>query len=219
MNYLAHALPFLDQPYLAAGTAVPDWLAVADRQCRLRLRQARAACAGSTGVAAAVAAGIAQHILDDAQFHRTRAFVETSLELSQAARRWLNAESGLRPTILGHLLTEMLLDAALAAENPARLEAYYRALDAVDPLVVQDAVNGLSLRPTQRLAEMIRRFRQEAVLWDYLTDTRLFFRINQVLRRMGLEPLPAEFVELLPDARRQVASRIKPLLAGVPVCH
>ena len=28
MNYFAHALPFLDDPYLAAGTGVPDWLSV-----------------------------------------------------------------------------------------------------------------------------------------------------------------------------------------------
>ena len=32
MNYFAHALPFLDQPYFMAGTAVPDWLTVVDRQ-------------------------------------------------------------------------------------------------------------------------------------------------------------------------------------------
>ena len=33
MNYFAHALPFLDRPYFVAGTAVPDWLTVADRRC------------------------------------------------------------------------------------------------------------------------------------------------------------------------------------------
>jgi hypothetical protein len=119
--------------------------------------------------------------------------------------------------MLGHLLTELLLDAALAGENPARIEAYYQALEAVDPLVVQNAVNAFSLRPTQRLTEMIQRFRQEAVLWDYLTDARLCRRINQVLRRVGLEPLPEEFAEMLPDARRRVASRIEQLLEGVPV--
>ena len=40
MNYFAHALPFLDQPYFVAGTAVPDWLSVVDRQVRVRRRHA-----------------------------------------------------------------------------------------------------------------------------------------------------------------------------------
>ncbi len=38
MNYLAHALRYLDRPWFAAGTAVPDWLSVADRQVRVRSR-------------------------------------------------------------------------------------------------------------------------------------------------------------------------------------
>ena len=44
MNYFAHALPFLDSPYFAAGTAVPDWLNVVDRRVRCRSRHARAFC-------------------------------------------------------------------------------------------------------------------------------------------------------------------------------
>ena len=49
-------------------------------------------------------------------FTHTRAFVETSLELSVQARNALSAvevEAGMRPAFLGHLLTEVLLDAAL----------------------------------------------------------------------------------------------------------
>ena len=40
MNYFAHGLAHLDDPYLLAGTAVPDWLNVADRGVRVRSRQA-----------------------------------------------------------------------------------------------------------------------------------------------------------------------------------
>ena len=41
MNYFAHGRHFIDQPYLLAGTAVPDWLNVVDRS--VRARPARAA--------------------------------------------------------------------------------------------------------------------------------------------------------------------------------
>ena len=40
MNYFAHAYRFLDDPYFAAGTGVPDWLAVADRNVRVRQKHA-----------------------------------------------------------------------------------------------------------------------------------------------------------------------------------
>ena len=39
MNYLAHALRFLDRPYFVAGACLPDLLSVADRAVRLRSRR------------------------------------------------------------------------------------------------------------------------------------------------------------------------------------
>ena len=77
---------------------------------------------------AAVARGLLQHFRDDSQFHKTRAFAETTLELSAAIRRLLAADAGFRPSFLGHLLVEVLLDWALADEHPGGLDAYYRAL-------------------------------------------------------------------------------------------
>ena len=79
MNYFAHALPFLDRPYFVAGTAVPDWLAVADRKVRLRSKHVEAFLDDADPYVAEVAAGILQHLRDDARFHATRAFAETSL--------------------------------------------------------------------------------------------------------------------------------------------
>ncbi len=36
MNYFAHGYRFIDDPYFMAGTALPDWLSVADRRVRIR---------------------------------------------------------------------------------------------------------------------------------------------------------------------------------------
>ena len=144
MNYFAHALPFLDRPYFVAGTAVPDWLAVADRKVRLRSKHAEAFLDDADPCVAEVAAGILQHLRDDAQFHATRAFAETSLELTARVRDALGGETGLRPAFLGHLLVELLLDAALVADDPGRLTAYYRVLDEVDAQRVEAAVNRMA---------------------------------------------------------------------------
>ena len=31
MNFLSHAIPYLDQPLLAISTGIPDWLGVVDQ--------------------------------------------------------------------------------------------------------------------------------------------------------------------------------------------
>ncbi len=217
MNYFAHALPFLDDdPYFAAATGVPDWLTVADRQVRIRLKHARPFADDPDPQLAAVARGTMQHIRDDYRFHKTRAFFELSLELAGLARRALQSEDGFRSGFLGHLLTELLLDASLVAENPARLEDYYRLMDAIDPAVIQSAVNHIAPQRTERLAVMISEFCRLRILWDYLEDDKLVRRVNQVMRRVKLPELPEAFCEILPEARSKVSARKDELLETVP---
>ncbi|MEN6452320.1 MAG: hypothetical protein ABFC96_17655 [Thermoguttaceae bacterium] len=215
MNYLSHALPFLDRPYFVAGVSVPDWLMVADRRVRIRSKHAEAFLNDEDPVVAEVAAGVLQHLRDDARFHETRAFAETVLQLTVRVRDALAGEPGMRPAFLGHLLAELLLDAALMAEDASQLSTYYEVLDQLDARQVEAAVNRIAPRSTGRLAAFIELFRRGRVLWDYREDGTLMTRLNQVLRRVGLEPLPDEFVSLLPAARKLVAER-KGELLGVP---
>jgi len=215
VNYFAHALPFLDRPHFLAGTAVPDWLAVADRPLRLRVQHAEACRNDSDPCTAEVAVGVLQHLRDDASFHGTKAFAETSLELTANVRDALGGETGLRPTFLGHLLVELLLDAALIADAPDRLTEYYRVLDQLDAERIEAAVNRISPRHTSRLAPFIELFRRERVLWDYLEDDRMMMRLNQVLRRVRLDGLPDDFVAMLPAARELIADRKLDLLAEI----
>ena len=165
---------------------------------------------------ASVARGVIQHIGDDARFHHTRAFVELSLELTAGVREALDEPSGLRPNFLGHVLVEVLLDALLIAENPARLEAYYRAIESADGERIEAAVNRMARRPTARLAPMIRLFCRERILSDYAEDGKLLLRLNQVMHRVGFARLPDDFRQVLPDARRRVDGRKAELLDGIP---
>ena len=158
-----------------------------------------------------------QHFRDDSQFHKTRAFAETSLELSVAVRRVLAAENGFRPAFLAHVLVEVLLDWTLAEDNPGGLDTYYRSLEAVDPGAVEAVVNLVSARATNRLSPMISLFCRERILWDYGRDDRLLLRMNQVMRRVGFPPLPEGVRELLPAARQLVRRRQHELLEGIPV--
>ena len=103
--------------------------------------------AGAARVAE-VAGGVLQHLRDDARFHDTPAFSESVLAIVRLVRAVLPGDSGLRAGFLGHLLVEVLLDAALIAESPERLSEYYRLLDRTDAGLVQQSVNRFAVRPT-----------------------------------------------------------------------
>lgn len=212
MNYFAHAFHLLDDPYLAAGTAAPDWLSVADRKVRLRPRRVEPFLGNDDAVTAAVAAGVMRHFHDDGWFHRSQAFYEVSGELTRRFRDVLPSGEGYRGSFLGHIVTEILLDAVLAEDHPSRLDDYYAALRSIDPQRVQSAVNAMARTPTERLATFIAIFLQEEFLRDYVDDVRLLHRLNQVTTRVGLKHLPDDLLPVLKSSRDTVRQRLFDLL-------
>lgn len=207
MNYLAHGWRFAAQPYFLAGTAVPDWLSVIDRKMRARGKTAALFVADEDDKLASLAQGIVQHHRDDAWFHQTTAFHELSLEFTLQIRDNLPPDDGFRPSFLGHILVELLLDSTLTEEEPARLDRYYAALFQTDPVFLQSAINRLSTRQSDKVAWFISRFLQERFLYDYLEDGKLLVRLNHVMRRVGLPQLPAELSALFPGMRGKVRDR------------
>ncbi len=212
MNYFAHAIAFLDRPYFVAGTAVPDWLSVVDRKMRVRGKSAGLFLADKDPRVAQLAAGICQHLEDDAWFHVSRAFVELSLEFTRATREALGDTEGFRPSFLGHILVEILLDSALIEDQPTALDAYYAALADADAPLIEASVNRMATRTSDRLAWFKQRFCEERFLYDYPEDAKLLSRLNHVMRRVGLPVLPESFAEQLPPARRLVRERMSELL-------
>jgi len=216
MNYFAHALPYLDRPYFVAGTAVPDWASVVDRKMRVRSNAAQPLVTHEDPRVAEVAAGIVQHHHDDRWFHQTRAFAELNLQLTAAVRGVLSDDDGFRPSFLGHILVEILLDAALIAEHQDQLDAYHDALHRVDPRLVGDVVNQVANQPSDIWPIFIPNFCAERFLYDYAEDAKLLGRLNRVMRRVHLPPLPDQFLTILPAARHAVAHRHQELLTPPP---
>jgi len=161
---------------------------------------------------AETAAGMLRHFADDEWFHSTRAFALTTAALTQRFAALLPHDTGMRPGFLGHIVTEMLLDAVLIADDPARLDAYYSALAGIDPADVQGVVNRCARGETQRLAVFIPLFLRERFLYDYLELPRFLHRLNQVLRRVKLQPLPIAAIDVLGWGRALVADRRDGLL-------
>jgi hypothetical protein len=221
MNYLAHSLACLDGPYEVAGAAVPDWLGLTAPRLRCRSRQAAPFVESADGVSAAVARGIVRHHADDDWFHQTRAFCELSLELAQRVRSVTGDVDGMRPSFLGHILVELLLDATLIAEAISTVDDYYAALAMIDPHRVAREVGQMTGADASPLASIIQKFAAMRFLYDYMEDEPLTYRLNQVMRRVRLPDLPAGFGQMLPDARALVTENrdalLTPSSAGRPV--
>lgn len=212
MNYLAHGYRFLDSPYFLAGTAVPDWLSVVDRKVRVRSRAALPLVESPDEATRQIAGGILQHLADDQWFHQTRVFAETSLQFAVELRERLPGDEGFRPSFLGHILVELLIDAVLIARDRSLADRYYDAMDRISGAQVQRVVNAIAKVQTDRLEAWISRFRQVRFLYDYLNDIQLLFRMEQVMSRVGLPPLGDHLAVWLPSARRIVADRCDQLL-------
>lgn len=212
MNYLAHGRHFTHDPYFLAGTAAPDWLSVIDRRMRLRSKTVTHFTADTDPQLAAFARGVMQHHADDDWFHQQRAFVELSLQFTLQIRDLLAPDDGFRPSFVGHILVELLMDACLDEDNPQLLPSYYAALNQLDAELLQRHINALATKQTDLLATFIPRFQAERFLADYRKDERLLHRLNQVMRRAKLPLLPETFLEVLPAARAGVRERLNELL-------
>lgn len=216
MNYLAHGWRFCDEPYVLAGTATPDWLSVIDRKTRLRSRRAAEFVADADPVVAAIARGVVQHHVDDGWFHATPAFNALSLQFAIEIREMLPGDEGFRPSFLGHILVELLLDRALAEDEPQLLDNYYAALAHLNSAETQRVISHLATRPVDRIAALIPRFIDERFLYDYLDDSKLLMRLNHVMRRVGLPQLPATLLGVIPSLRDRVRRRMGELLTPPP---
>lgn len=212
VNYFTHGRRFVNQPYFLAGTAIPDWLNVVNRRIRVRPRATKPFISDGDMRIQTLAHGILQHHHDDAWFHKTAAFAELSLEFTCRIRDMLKGDEGLRPSFLGHILVELLLDSTLIQNNPQELDRYYDSFHQVDPNVVVDVVTRISGQTPHGLDTLIPRFLTERFLYDYLDDAKLLVRLNMVMRRVKVPALPESFVRLFPEMRLLVTQNRENLL-------
>jgi hypothetical protein len=215
MNYLAHGYRFIQTPLLLAGTAIPDWLSVVDRKVRLRSHRIKSGLDQLSDDDRQIATGALQHLHDDDRFHSCPTFLMLESTLSVRFRRLMPDPFDHRPPFLGHIVTELLLDAVISEQQPEVLDRYYAALAEVSPEQIQALVNRLATRATDHLALFINRFRDARILYDYQDDVRLLTRLNQVLRRVTLPEIDHNCLEVLQHARDLLRSHSRALLEAV----
>jgi hypothetical protein len=224
MNYFAHARRFLRHvgvhrerfgeafPYFLAGTALPDWLSVIDRRARIRRKRLPPFCETENPVTRAVAVGARQHLIDDAAFHRSEAFLLTLGEAAEQLRR--NHPGQKHRSFFAHLMVEVLLDDTLIARERDLLEDYYRELERIDPERLAAEVAPMTGREVPELGRFVDLFRRGRILEDYADDAMLFFRMSQVMQRVGIGPLWKGCRDVFPNLRELVADRAEAMRAA-----
>lgn len=220
MNFLCHALPTMnrllpiDISTRAICTGMPDFLSVIDRRIRVRGRAAEQHLAAPDLEMRDVAAGIVTHIADDRWFHGGETFARMNLEFAVQLRDRLPGDAGFRPSFVGHILIEMLLDANYVIAQRQWVDQYYGLFNVAPLERIEACVNQITGKPSDRIAETLRRFADTRFLYDYADDKKLLMRLNQIMARVGLEPLPAAIQEWLPHARADVLANHTHLLNG-----
>ena len=212
MNYFAHGMRFVDRPYFMAGTALPDLLSVVDRRVRLKMKNVVPLTQDESSIHAEIASGIKQHLDDDHWFHSTQGFLEVSTDLSILFRNIFANDEYARVGFLGHIVTELLLDGVLIQQNPTLIDQYYEAFNQIDPQEIEAATNRMATQQTDQLKRWLVRFHKEGFLRDYLVPQRMLVRLNQVMKRVKLQPLPEETISILITGREIVENRITDLL-------
>ncbi len=159
-----------------------------------------------------VAGGITSHIRDDRWFHSGETFVRMNLEFAVQLRDLLPGDSGFRPTFVGHILIEMLLDANYLVDDRDKVEAYYALFASLPLAEIEGCVNRITGKPCDKIASTMERFADIRFLFDYEHDDTLLMRLNQVMNRVGLAQLPEAVRDWLPEARAAVRSNHQRLL-------
>ena len=204
MNYLAHAAGHLGDAYFVAGTALPDWMHVVDRKNRPRRAYAVEVVDDADPRVARLAQGCVRHHDDDGWFHANARFVDLSTRLAIELRGLMGADQSHQAGFTGHVLVELLLDSVLCERDSTLLPRYYALLRSLDPDAVQDSASRICRRPVLGLADLIPKFIDSNFLADYATDQGLMFRMNGLMRRVGLPQLPPAVLPWLSSARERV---------------
>jgi hypothetical protein len=216
MNCFAHALPQLGDPWLVAGSCLPDWLAAVDRRLRIREATARRWLEDRRPAVQALARGIIGHHQDDHWFHASQAFQELNIALSLELRGRLPVSESIQTSFAAHVLIEMLIDGRLDELFPGRLDQFYTELENVDSGELAAITGELTGRDGSVMADGLDRFRNARFLAEYVCDHRVLYRLNRVLERVGLQRLPDGLDEWVAEVRQRVAAGMPGLLAGYP---
>ena len=110
-------------------------------------------------------------------------------------------------------MIEMLLDAYWIERNREFADRYFATIERMDAAMIQECVNQITGKPTDKLVNVIKRYCEIKFLYDYIDNAGLLLRLNQVMKQVKLQPLPDSLLPWLQATRELVESRAERLLS------
>ena len=214
MNFLAHYVlatqsvtPRKPLSAYVLGTALPDLLPLAENRARLRSAQVAPAEA-ETPFKAALAAGVLVHLASDTAFHKTAAFAEASAEVSQLLALAEFKNMRVRRFFVAHVLTELVLDAALLRAGPTLAERFYGAIAAADFEMASRWTEAVTAKSLPHLPHVLRRFADAQYLRHYAEDDGVAMGLSNLCRRAGQDTFEGENFSRLVGVAAQAAEQM-----------
>jgi hypothetical protein len=211
VNYLAHAVDVLDDPWLVAGTSLPDWLRAVDRKARVRPESLALIEVVPASEEARVKAGALKHHDDDLRFHTHDAFEALTHDAVHAIRA-LSPDPRLRASALGHIVVEMLLDAIVEERRPGSTARYYEAIEQLDADELARIIARFTGRDVPGFARLFPRFVQARFLFAYASDDGVVDALEGVAWRTGMPPPPDGTAAVVRGLRPRVREAAATLL-------
>jgi hypothetical protein len=155
---------------------------------------------------------VVRHMHDDAGFHASESFQATVRDVAALLGPVRAVHPQLRPRFVGHVLTEVLLDAELLRADPTLTERYYTALRTLEPKEVEHVAARLTPAAPRGLARLVTGFVDARVVEEYAYDECVARRLDQTFARVRQPAIGPALLPLLPQARALVAERAASLL-------
>ncbi|RZK48327.1 MAG: hypothetical protein EOO99_10590 [Pedobacter sp.] len=191
MNFLSHFYfeQQSPQPYQACGMLLPDLVKNAKYSGNLRPHKHPELFDRKESLKALLI-GWKRHLKVDLIFHQAPFFVLHSAQLKEALKPLL-VDTPIRPSFLGHIGLELLLDHLLVRDNKIHIPAFYEALDEVEKPILNEFLVLSGLTDTDAFFSFLDQFKSSRYLFSY----QKLENISYALRRICLRLWPSDFPE------------------------
>ena len=196
------------------GTALPDLLPLAESRVRLRPAQI-AAAETRTAFEAALRAGVLMHLATDAAFHKTAAFALAQAEVSTLLAEVAFDGIRVRRFFVAHVLTELVLDAALLRTDPALTDRFYEAFADADFDAAMLWTEKVTARSLPHLPHVLERFAGSQYLRHYAEDDGVATGLSNLCRRAGQDTFEGDNFARLVGVVSQKAARMPPFIPSL----
>lgn len=141
-------------------------------------------------------AGWRNHIEVDKYFHSSDFFLHHSQALKEDIKI-VTEGSEVRPSFLGHIALELILDHLLIQQNLIQVGNLYVALQEADKEIITSFILQCNEQEIDRILEFIQRFSASKYLLSYQKMENIAYALNRICMRLWPVSLQEDKVALL----------------------